>query len=100
MSLGETTHRSRSSELLPPPSVNTAPVEASGLLDLSIALTEPAAEQDWSRESPVGFAPAEISVMIHREIVSRHAEEAAFLWQLRDRAVVAPHYSLADLVNW
>lgn len=31
------------------------------------------------------------------DIVSQHAEEAAFLWLLRDRAVYAPHYSLADL---
>jgi uncharacterized protein (TIGR02270 family) len=31
------------------------------------------------------------------EIVHQHAEEAAVLWLLRDRAVNAPHYSLADL---
>lgn len=34
------------------------------------------------------------------QIVSRHAEEAAFLWLLRDRAVSEPHYwprQLADL---
>lgn len=30
-------------------------------------------------------------------IVSQHAEEAAFLWLLRDAAVRAPHYSLQDL---
>jgi uncharacterized protein (TIGR02270 family) len=30
-------------------------------------------------------------------ILSQHAEEAAFLWQLRDAAVRAPHYTLADL---
>ncbi len=33
------------------------------------------------------------------DIISRHAEEAAFLWLLRDRAVRASQYSLADLVN-
>ncbi len=33
------------------------------------------------------------------EIVSQHAEEAAFLWLLRDRALGAPHYSLAHLTN-
>jgi uncharacterized protein (TIGR02270 family) len=33
------------------------------------------------------------------EIVSQHAEEAAFLWLLRDAAVRAPHYRLADLAR-
>jgi uncharacterized protein (TIGR02270 family) len=33
------------------------------------------------------------------EIVTRHVEEAAFLWLLRDRAVGAPHYTLALLVE-
>jgi uncharacterized protein (TIGR02270 family) len=32
------------------------------------------------------------------EIVAQHAEEAAFLWLLRDAAVRAPHYLLDDLV--
>ena len=32
-------------------------------------------------------------------IVSQHAEEAAFLWLLRDNAVYAPHYTLKDLVR-
>jgi uncharacterized protein (TIGR02270 family) len=32
-------------------------------------------------------------------IVSQHAEEAAFLWMLRDNAVYAPHYALGDLVR-
>jgi uncharacterized protein (TIGR02270 family) len=32
-------------------------------------------------------------------IVSQHAEEAAFLWLLRDAAVWAPHYALRDLVR-
>jgi uncharacterized protein (TIGR02270 family) len=32
-------------------------------------------------------------------IVSQHAEEAAFLWLLRDRAVSAPQYFLADLAR-
>lgn len=30
-------------------------------------------------------------------IISQHAEEAAFLWLLRDAAVQAPHYTLNDL---
>ncbi|PMR67011.1 TIGR02270 family protein [Halomonas heilongjiangensis] len=32
-------------------------------------------------------------------VVDQHAEEAAFLWLLRDEAVVAPHYSLLDLTR-
>ena len=31
------------------------------------------------------------------DIVSQHAEEAAFQWLLRDTAVHAPHYDLKDL---
>lgn len=34
-----------------------------------------------------------------QEVVDQHAEEAAFLWLLRDGAVRAPHYLLADLVR-
>ena len=30
-------------------------------------------------------------------VLAQHAEEAAFLWLLRDAAVRAPHYGLADL---
>lgn len=33
------------------------------------------------------------------DIVSQHAEEAAFLWLLRDAAIHAPHNSLADLAE-
>jgi len=32
-------------------------------------------------------------------IITQHAEEAAFLWLLRDLAVHAPHYRLGDLVR-
>jgi uncharacterized protein (TIGR02270 family) len=32
-------------------------------------------------------------------IIDQHAEEAAFLWLLRDRAVSAPHYRLTDLAK-
>ncbi|MES9850204.1 MAG: TIGR02270 family protein [Candidatus Thiodiazotropha sp. L084R] len=35
--------------------------------------------------------------MILDNIVSQHAEEAAFLWLLRDSSVSAPHYKLSDL---
>jgi uncharacterized protein (TIGR02270 family) len=36
---------------------------------------------------------------ILRNIVEQHAEEAAFLWLLRDRAVDAPHYALRHLAR-
>jgi hypothetical protein len=35
--------------------------------------------------------------MIIEHILSQHAEEAAFLWILRDAAIREPHYDLADL---
>jgi len=37
--------------------------------------------------------------MVNIEVVSQHAEDAAFLWFSRDRAVRAPHYYLKDLVR-
>jgi uncharacterized protein (TIGR02270 family) len=37
--------------------------------------------------------------VIIADIVSQHAEEAAFLWLLRDNATRAPHYNLADLAD-
>ncbi len=37
--------------------------------------------------------------MIIAEIVSQHAEEAAFLWLLRSNATHAPHYALKDLAK-
>ena len=33
------------------------------------------------------------------DIVTQHAEEAAFLWLLRDAAIYAPHYSLEELAE-
>jgi uncharacterized protein (TIGR02270 family) len=35
--------------------------------------------------------------MVIREVVEQHAEDAAFLWLLRDDAVHAPNYNLKDL---
>ena len=32
-------------------------------------------------------------------IIEQHAEEASFLWLLRDSAVNESHYSLSDLAN-
>jgi uncharacterized protein (TIGR02270 family) len=39
------------------------------------------------------------SARVIQTVVSQHAEEAAFLWLLRDAAVGQPHYSLADLAK-
>jgi uncharacterized protein (TIGR02270 family) len=50
-------------------------------------------------QRPIGFSPAEISAMINEVVVEQHAEEAAFLWTQRDRAVLAPNYKLKDLVR-
>jgi uncharacterized protein (TIGR02270 family) len=50
-----------------------------------------------SVQRAIGFAPAEISALVNEVVVSQHAEEAAFLWNLRNRAVGEPHYSLDDL---
>lgn len=33
------------------------------------------------------------------ELAYRHAEDASFLWLLRDRALLAPHYSVVDLTK-
>jgi uncharacterized protein (TIGR02270 family) len=48
-------------------------------------------------QRPIGFSPKEISSLINEEVVSQHAEDAAFLWRLRNAAVCAPHYKLKDL---
>ena len=37
--------------------------------------------------------------MIIKEIITEFADEAAFLWHRRTRAVTAPHFSLEDLVK-
>jgi len=39
-----------------------------------------------------------ISTII-QSVVEQHAEEASFLWLLRDSAIYAPHYSLGDLAD-
>ncbi len=36
---------------------------------------------------------------IIESIVTQHAEEAAFLWLLRDSAIQEPHYSLKGLAK-
>ena len=35
--------------------------------------------------------------MVIHDVVAQHAEEAAFLWTTRERAVGVPHYSLKSL---
>src|SRR4030067_2119036 len=37
--------------------------------------------------------------LIIPDIIPQHAEETAFLWLLRERAVYAPHNTLKDLVK-
>ena len=39
------------------------------------------------------------SHVIIEHIITQHAEEASFLWLLRDHAIRAPHYSLTDLAE-
>ena len=48
---------------------------------------------------PIGFHPSEISALINQDVVAQHAEEAAFLWIMRNEAVRAPHYTLKDLAK-
>ena len=51
-----------------------------------------------SARRPIGFSPEEISTLINGEVVSRHAEEAAFLWLRRERTARAPNCKLRHLV--
>lgn len=48
---------------------------------------------------PIGFSPKEISSLINEDVVAQHAEDAAFLWFLRNAAVRAPNYKLKDLAD-
>jgi uncharacterized protein (TIGR02270 family) len=50
-------------------------------------------------ERPIGFRPWEICAMVNLEVVAQHAEDAAFLWFSRDRAVRSAHYYLKDLIR-
>ena len=50
-----------------------------------------------SLKHPIGFAPSEISSLLNEDVISQHAEEAVFLWTLRERAVTEPHYDLDDI---
>lgn len=48
-------------------------------------------------QQPIGFKPWEISALFNEDVITQHAEDAAFLWIQRDQAVKAPNYSLKDL---
>lgn len=50
-------------------------------------------------QRPIGFSPSEISSLINEEVVTQHAEDAAFLWVLRNNAAQAPNYKLKDLAG-
>jgi uncharacterized protein (TIGR02270 family) len=77
-----------------------AGVSGDSLLEQVLAQTQVAQAQPARRlEKPVGFHPWEISALVNFEVVARHADDAPFLWVLRDRAVAAPHYSLSDLAK-
>ena len=41
----------------------------------------------------------DIKMAIIPVIVEQHAEDASFLWLLRDSAVLEPHYDLSDLTH-
>jgi uncharacterized protein (TIGR02270 family) len=46
---------------------------------------------------PPGFSPQEISSLVNRDVIAEHAQDAAVLWKLRNRATRAPHYRLHHL---
>jgi uncharacterized protein (TIGR02270 family) len=84
-----------SSPLEPPAPAET---EEAALLDRVLQASETSqGERRAPVSRPIGFHPREISALINKQVVGRHADEAPFLWLLRDRAVAAPHYSLRDL---
>lgn len=50
-------------------------------------------------QRPIGFQPEEISALYNEEVITQHAEEAAFQWILRDDAAYAPNYTLKELAD-
>jgi len=48
-------------------------------------------------QRPIGFKPWEVSALFNKDVITQHAEDAAFLWTQRDQAVKAPNYLLKDL---
>src|SRR5262245_6682257 len=75
------------------------PVDVQSLPERSSELEPAVRSETASLLKPIGFAPREISALINSDVVARHADEAPFLWLLRDRAAAAPHYSLLDLAK-
>ncbi len=55
-------------------------------------MVDPSASAERAR----GFSPAEISARVHEQLVDEQREDAVFVWQLRNHAVVSPHYLLDD----
>jgi uncharacterized protein (TIGR02270 family) len=45
------------------------------------------------------YSPHEISALTNSRVVEDHAAQAAFLWRMRERAIEAPHYRLAQLAR-
>ena len=43
------------------------------------------------------FMAAELSALVNRVTVEAHVDEAAFVWEHRERAAIAPHYRLHHL---
>lgn len=51
-----------------------------------------------SPSAPIlGFTPSELTSLVRRHVLEEHASEAAFLWQQREAAVLAPHFRLSHL---
>src|ERR1019366_26147 len=47
----------------------------------------------------VGFSPWEISALVNQTVLEQHADNAAFLWFMRDNACRAPNFLLKDLAR-
>ncbi len=57
-----------------------------------------ASRMGYSSTRGAGEIEGPVPVII-KDIIAEHADEAPFLWHLRDLAVSAPHYDLADLAE-
>jgi uncharacterized protein (TIGR02270 family) len=49
---------------------------------------------------PIGDDPAKTSALVNEIVVEQHADDAPFLWTIRDRAVSAATFTLKDLARW
>src|SRR5262245_61527707 len=93
-------HHAPGSEHTPAPALTADPVAAAekALLEQMLAAMD-AVPQAPPLQKPIGFRPGEISALINTDVLARHADDAPFLWHLRNQAVAAPHYSLLDLAK-